>query len=378
MERINALFVVKEQDYACTMAECMRGMKIPIDFTVFLPDCTIDDDKFIKEFDVIITDDKAKVKRLYGIEKNHGICDKSGNIVELVESLEEETYGKIYKYRSLTDIADMIAAYSGRKVVDISKDINNKERGKRKAIIYAVTSGKGGTGCSSIAMGIARDFAVAGGEKVLYMSVGDVHSERSFFAQKSEGNIKEYIYELLYAKLPFYQNHISYFNKDIYGVSSFGTISAENIFMQLSAQDFETFIKAVSIIEDFDRIVIDVGNSRLKSAEYIKEIADGIFYVKTKERDILSCELLDKEKELFGNKLMITENFKISCDVKFEEFFEEQDKEEQIIKEEADVFIVEDEEAFYMVDGLMEIDLSGKFGKSIREIVEYSSSAFCL
>ena len=375
MERIKALFVSEDVEYAATVAACMRSINVPADFTI-TSEFT---DAYAKneEFDIRIIDLGKQQMESY----REFISDKldGDNLLFLTDNAYDKANLDVaYKYSSLLEIAD--------KIISKAHRWNHKEVSSvsmKKCSIYAVCASKGGVGCSSIAVGIARDFALPGNQKVLYISIGDIHGERFFFDQKAEGNIKEYIYEYLYGSGPFYEKRDCYFNSDLYGVKSFNTSSWKNRFNELNAGELSGIIGEIASEDMFDRIIVDTGNVRNEISAQIKEMADRIIYVEGCYDTALESELKNEDYNKYMDKIISVKNFMPSVDRSLDDFFEddfeENDESEAAEKSKAElenIYIVKDDKAFSVTDGIIDIDISGDFGKGIRQLISRLASGF--
>lgn len=375
MERIKALFVSEDVEYAATVAACMRSINVPADFTI-TSEFT---DAYAKneEFDIRIIDLGKQQMESY----REFISDKldGDNLLFLTDNAYDKANLDVaYKYSSLLEIADKIISKAHRWN---HKDISSV--GMTKCSIYAVCAFKGGVGCSSIALGIARDFALPGNQRVLYISIGDIHGERFFFDQKAEGNIKEYIYEYLYGSGPFYEKRDYYFNSDLYGVKSFNTSSWKNRFNELNAGELSGIIGEIASEDMFDRIIVDTGNVRNEISAQIKEMADRIIYVEGCYDTALESELKNEDYDKYGDKMISVKNFMPSVDRSLDEFFEDDFNDEEKLTSEGekliepmDIHIIKDDKAFSLVDGIVDIDISGDFGKGIRQLISCMASGF--
>ncbi len=374
MERINTILFISDEEYTKALITCMQSARLPIDFTVCEEATKLDEifkDKY-KNFDLLITDTK---KVLDFIEED------VIHIMYISEDREKcKTENILYKYSNMTEAADKIFEVCGKKRGVPFETV--QAEANAKCMIYAVTASKGGIGASSVAVGIAKDFALAGSKNVLYLSIGAWHCERRYFMPSSEmpqGNLREYLYEIKYAKKPFYENKTSYFSRDLYGIYSFNTTTFENILMDLSIDDFEIFLMKLRATGLFDVIIFDIGACASEYADCAKNISDFIICLTESAPDVFEEVLLRREQKKFAQKLVVAENFKIISAPKFEEFFSESEEPEEVKSEkEKRVFIARDDDAFSMINGVREIDISGKFGRSIRELVEKCSNAFCL
>lgn len=375
MERIKALFVSEDVEYAAAVAACMRSINVPADFTL-TSEFT---DVYAKneEFDVCIIDLGKQQIESY----REFISDKleGDNILFLTDNeYDNANLDVAYKYSRLLEIAD--------KIVSKAHRWNHKEVssvGMKKCSIYAVCASKGGVGCSSIAVGIARDFALPGNQRVLYISIGDIHEERLFFEQKAEGNLKEYIYEYLYGSGPFYDKRESYFNSDLYGVKSFNTSSWKNRFNELNVGEFSGILNAITSEDIFERIIVDVGTVRNELSAQIKDVADRIIYVEGCYDTALESELKNEDHNKYMDKIISVKNFmpsvNRSLDDFFEDDFEESDEPKAAEKSKAefgDIHIIKDDKAFSLADGIIDIDISGDFGKGIRQLISRMASGF--
>lgn len=381
MERIKAAFLSTDTEYTSAVAACMRSMGIPADFTLLREYSDIKDNE---KYDIYIVDFEAG-QTLYDHTEEHHISDDANTLFLTGDTKDRGQESYIYKYSSLASIADMIVA-TARKWRN--EDVSSSDM--RSCSIYMVYSVAGGSGCSSIAMGLARDFASSGDQRVLYISIGDIHGERIFFEQKAEGNIKEFIYEYLYGTGCLYEKRSSYFNKDLHGVMAFNTSSYRNRIGEMTGGEASGMIRNLADGTLFDKIIIDAGQVRNEISAQIKEMADRIVVVKGSKDTLLSDELINEDKKSFGEKMIAVENFMPSLDRGLDDFFDDRQEDhdignENVISEKPQkekicemIHIENDEKAFTITDGIVDIDISGAFGKGIRQLVCAIASGFCL
>ena len=128
---------------------------------------------------------------------------------------------------------------------------------------------------------------------------------------------------------------------------------------------------------------MDVGTARNELSAQIKDMADRIIYVEKSCDTSLEIELKREDYDKYGDKMISVKNFMPSVDRSLDEFFEDDFNDEEKLTSEGekliepmDIHIIKDDKAFSLADGIVDIDISGDFGKGIRQLISCMASGF--
>lgn len=123
--------------------------------------------------------------------------------------------------------------------------------------ITGVCSARGGTGCSSIAIGIAQELQRARKESVLYVSLDMIPFSPT--AEECEMNINRLLFNFL--TRGFRKEDLeACLSSDEYRVSYLNYVRPYNRLLQITDREFVKFISAVSESGLFTHIVLDIGS----------------------------------------------------------------------------------------------------------------------
>ena len=318
----------------------------------------------------------------------------------------------VYKFKKLslvlTDFMDIYTYFTGRTMGSIFSTSNSCK-------IYSVTSSMGGVGATSIAMGLAEDMAYAGGNRTLYLSLGEYHQELNFAKGTNGKNLREYLYDLFYGNRAYCGNIFSYLTSLKDNLYMFNVTEGRSQFSSIGDKQFLDFINYLVEKNFFERIVVDIGtnikekwNGVYKQAScniLINNLMDSWyqeqfwmdFYKKTGkinertlmvenhsineiidpsyEKEILKSESIEesKQKSVTGQIAGYFSNFNSTLgNIGKSENLEEKTPLPVVgtrKKKKTKVRILEDKEAFRRNDGFVDINLDSQFGQGIREIV---------
>lgn len=184
----------------------------------------------------------------------------------------------LYKYSSGRSIAsaafDIYSHLSGHSTLKL-------KNGDMRIIGFASFSG--GAGCTTIAMAAGRELCRFRNRKVLYLSMEDVESTEEYL-QDTNGakTIGEYLYRLLgkRAGLPGRSKEIpfpdGFLIKDMFGLEGFRPSGARNPLRELSEDEMDMFLGAMTGCGRFDTILIDFGSCLTEAAMTAMKEAESI------------------------------------------------------------------------------------------------------
>ena len=258
MELINVAILTEDLEYGTALAYSLvrntKGMEVWV-YT--------DPLQMVKESRLIPID-------LTIAEKN---CAAPGDLADfiLVEKYSEEpAHGEtdddvLFKYGNIKNIIDRLylkyTRKTGRQIIsDAAYDCE----------VYTFVSEHGGSGCTSAAMDLAKEFAVYRNRRTLFISLtqfGDAYCPgfredmESCEHEKGAKNLKQYLYQLICRhEAGEYTAIDSYLSVDKDSVCHFIYPDSPNPLLELYENGFLTFIKTITSSGRFDAIIIDAGN----------------------------------------------------------------------------------------------------------------------
>ncbi len=276
MENIFIAIVTDDKEYARSLSLGMlnvcRGFIIRI-FTA---------EEFLtvkKEYDLVLWDGN-EVSRVYGGRIIY-LAEKPS---EVAKNLAEKRFS-IYKYSTAAAIVaavfEIYEALTGRRAVNLRK---------QDVRIFAFTSCRGGTGCTTITMAAAQEMCRFQGKNVLYLSFEELESTGEYM--RNDAGIKGaavYLYELFNKTyigqpnigtstecIPFLDKYII---RDDFGVEAFAPGYGRNPLRELNVGELNKFLASLIDSGRFDVILMDMGQWLSKTAIKCLELAEKIIVV---------------------------------------------------------------------------------------------------
>lgn len=185
----------------------------------------------------------------------------------------------LYRYAAVSviaaDIFDIYAHLTGRSAFFTKK---------QNVRTFGFASARGGTGCTSIAMAVARELCRFYGKRVMYMSFEDIESVYGFMSGHAEKkNIGEFLYRLLGRagdkagrdrdRMPFLD---SYVMRDAFGIEAFVPARGKNPLRELGREDADIFLAAVMGCGRYDVIVFDFASCVTEASFHAMSLAEKI------------------------------------------------------------------------------------------------------
>lgn len=268
-----------------------------------------------KEYDLVLWDGN-EVSRVYG-----------GRIIYLAEKPSEvakniaEKRFCIYKYSTAAAIVaavfEIYEVLTGRRAVNLRK---------QDVRIFAFTSCRGGTGCTTITMAAAQEMCRFQGKKVLYLSFEELESTGEYM--RNDAGIKGaavYLYELFNKAytgrsnigtsaecIPFLDKYII---RDDFGVEAFASGCGRNPLRDLNVGELNKFLASLIDSGRFDVILMDLGQWLSKTAIKCLELAEKIIVVNDMQRsdlryDSYICHVMNNGGEAVMDKVIRVNNDK--------------------------------------------------------------------
>lgn len=252
-----------------------------------------------------------------------------------------------YKYGSVRRLAAGIMAayaeYSGDPVLPLPDG---------RIEVAGFASSSGGTGCTTVSLGVARELTRFYGRKVLYLPLSPFADVAVHFGNSGEGHgLKKYLYHFLSVEDPRRIAIEDFLVCDDYGILTFRPEQGKNpLSDDLGSDVFREFVAALMKSGRFDVLIFDAGCGAGDIEAAVLGMCDGIGCICGRNDDAFEAWLLDGSRSVCGQLLRI----KNRC----------RDEEEEVTAEENTIEIADDPA------GIGEgISLDTDFGLGIRELV---------
>jgi MinD-like ATPase involved in chromosome partitioning or flagellar assembly len=309
-----------------------------------------------REWDLYLTDDMnaSAIRAVYLTE------DPS------LATINEETSCYIlHKYQHIGHISNTLrlahSDYSKSEM--LSDEIEH-------ANIICVCSSSGGTGCTSVALGLCQELTRFHGKKVLYISMEEFESTATHFPDSyhENNNITKFVYSILNVNASCNATPTGYMLKDEYGVFAFHPARGRNPLRDLNGNEFVKFINHITKEKLFTDLVLDCGNGLDDSIVSTFSLSAVIFHVTGKN--------LDRNRRTtylrtVANRLAIKNTSGIKDVLNF---YVEKEVEDgaPLIEETIEELIIEDDSASLdFVNGRSVISLDKMFGQGIRDLAQH-------
>lgn len=268
-----------------------------------------------KEYDLVLWDGN-EVSRVYGGRIIY-LAEKPS---EVAKNLAEKRFS-IYKYSTAAAIVaavfEIYEALTGRRAVNLRK---------QDVRIFAFTSCRGGTGCTTITMAAAQEMCRFQGKNVLYLSFEELESTGEYM--RNDAGIKGaavYLYELFNKTytgqsnigtstdcIPFLDKYII---RDDFGVEAFAPGYGRNPLRELNVGELNKFLASLIDSGRFDVILMDMGQWLSKTAIKCLELAEKVIVVNDMTRsgmryDSYICHVINNGGEAVMDKVIKVNNDK--------------------------------------------------------------------
>ena len=265
---------MKDYEFAKVLGEAISMTRSIISTTVIVNALTEEEDK----------DKNNELKKslsnqdLILLEENmEGWSDKTGSVTgkndfEYMEELKDKILllsrekskinnNKIYRFSRITDICEKIIL---RYDLVYEKSLHNNKFISINKII-SLFSFEGGSGCTSIGIGIAKNLTKYMDKKVCYLSLEEIQTVKKYFKiPEDKKSIEEFSYYFLSNKKV---NPDIFLMSDSIGVKTFVPAKGINPLYSFTEEEFEKLIDYLG--EYFDYIIIDVGKGNFNKKDWI-------------------------------------------------------------------------------------------------------------
>ncbi len=293
LERVKTMIIVnidlKDKEF-----EKRLGMTLSSSFNVNLSDKNAEGNVFITDY----TDETACRDGVIYLADKKELC--GGNIVYRFESAEQICKKILYEYCRYYD--DYTQAALGSP-----------------CSITGVCSARGGTGSSSIAVGIAQELQRTRKERVLYVSLDMIPFSPA--GEECEMNINRLLFNFL--TRGFRKEDLeACLSSDEYRVSYLNYARPYNRLLQIKAGEFVKFISNVAESGMFTHIVLDIGSGIGSVYDSAVSLCGTIVKVRDENADIcMKDRVYDAHiRELAaGNIINVVNRFTAADDVEAED-----------------------------------------------------------
>jgi cellulose biosynthesis protein BcsQ len=356
MEIINVLLVGKDMEYCKALTESIT--KLSNEIMISLCDA-----KDISMIDM----DKQQLILLEGEKIGEEFFDDK-KFVLMVESKNEACLNienkvfRLYKYENVKELVRIIYiifnAITEKSIITIS-DNNCK--------LISVFSSFGGSGKTSVSLGLAQELVRFRGKKTLYINYEECDGTWNYFDFQSENifdSIGNYLYYLNKGK-PFDAN--VFLKEDEYGVNYFKPNLGRNQLRELLQKDLLLFINNLKETNLFDYIIFDCLACLDDSTLWLLKNSSNIIYLAECLKDFNNGSLSRRDTgvlEYLENKF--NSSFKEKLITVYNKY---QFMELNIINEIA-ACIETDFDSFQTVKGINKINIERGFGEGIKSIAD--------
>ncbi len=266
MEKIRIAVITEDIEYGLALAVALTESQKRLTVEIFDKD---DEDAAI---------DSGADLMLY----DHPGERRKENAIELVEkeSLVDNKKFKFYKYGNVRYLsADLIFAYgelTGREIVF------PEEKG---VAVYTFSSARGGSGCTSVAMGCAQELKRFRGERVIYISLEEIESTARYMCTEGGKGITEFLYYLLSGRERICSCIEDFVCADDYGVEAFRPGKGINPLRNLNEEEFMRFFNYILRCGRYDIVIFDAGNFLNEISIKAMDMSDKVCTVTTQREE---------------------------------------------------------------------------------------------
>jgi len=350
MKAINVYLETKDEDYSIALAKSLQQHGKYFSIQVG----NTHQEQY--EWDLYLTDDmNASAERTVYLTEDPTLA--TVNV--------ENTCYILYKYQHIGHISNILRlAHSDYSKSEILSDETEQ------ANIISICSASGGTGCTSVALGVCQELTRFHGKKVLYISMEEFESISTYYpdAYHETNNITKFVYSILNKNDCCSYTPEGYMMKDEYGVFAFYPAKGRNPLRELTGKEFIKFINHLTKEKLFTNLILDCGNGLDDSIVSAYQLSEIIFNVIGKSPDL---NRRANYLRTVASRLSIRDttgirdvfNLYIAPETENGESLSETKKEQLTIEEDC--------ASFEIINGRRVISIDKMFGQGIREIVQH-------
>lgn len=365
MNLINILLIGKDMQYCKALSESLA--ELSKEMMITLCDQSAITLLNSDNHTLLLVEGNLSVEKLQG---NLGVKKLQGNdnCILLVESKQEEIIdieNKIfclYKYENVKEIIRMLFtiynSLTGKSVTTIG-DNNSK--------IISVFSGYGGSGKTSISLGLAQEFVRFRGKKVLYINYEECEGTWNYMDFQSENKYDSIGNYLYYLNKGIEIDLKAFLKQDVYGVSYFKPSLGRNQLKGLCTEDLCKFTNKLIATNQFEYIIFDCHICLDESTLWLLKNSCWIVYLaeNTHNANFDSCAIKD-----IGIIKYIESKFNGSIAEKLIKVYNKVQVEDIETNIEEFVIIGMDPGSFQIQNELIKINIEREFGEGIKSIAD--------
>ncbi len=346
MEIISIILATYDQDYAKALTKCITEDNPNLVFKLLQPEELCELNSF-DGIDIILSDKVLDIKSDYlMLLEKRSDCNK--------DDLKKIT---LYKYDTAENIYNaIILEYCMKTGYRLFRPMLKKSQ----TILFC--SAEGGTGKTSVALGLAQELTRYHGKKVLYISYEEFESTNSYFKESKEKSITNYLY-YIYKNKKNIAPVDSFTVSDDYGVKSFSSLGGRNQLKLLNVEELSDLFNIIQENGDFDYIFIDNDTSLKEENLWLFSICDKICKIekwgnKTKEESFIKYLKHSLGDHIFDKMITVINFF---------------DSDECSTENMGKIFIEKDDESFSLCKNeegneIININIDQEFGMGIKEL----------
>jgi hypothetical protein len=278
----------------------------------------------------------------------------------------------VYKYQPSGRISKILKlAYS------LYSEMEMLSQNCEEANIISVCSSTGGTGCTSVAMGLCMELSRFHQQRVLYLNLEEFESTGMFFGEDCGGlqNITGYLYRVVYeqgGKIPSVVGYLTQNEHDIY---AFRPSRGRNPLRELNESEFVKFMNAVLKEGLFSHVIVDCGTGMDDAIISAMRLSSKVCHLSSKSSHQTRTQTyLQTAKHKTGatdqENWVFVSNFQHMpyADLEDNLFFKDETGNENQT-ETSGFKIPTDASSFAMIDGHMKIEMDKWFGNGVRNLL---------
>jgi MinD-like ATPase involved in chromosome partitioning or flagellar assembly len=353
MKTINILLDTNDLDYSTAFSKSLLLYSKFFSIQISNPQLTQNEGY---EWDIYLTDDmNSTAQKIVFMTEEPA----------LATSDEENSLYIIYKYQHIGQIANLLRLahcnYSKTEMLSDETEHSN---------IIGVCSSSGGSGCTSVALGICQELTRFYGKKTLYISMEEFESTGIHFPNSGDktNNITRFIYGMIHKDNSRSRTPLGYMIHDDYGVYAFHPASGRNPLRELNESEFIQFINRITAEKFFTDLIIDCGNGLDNSIVSALQLSSRIFHVTGK---IPSIQRKENYLRTLENRLGTKAMTDITKVINFYGSDEVDEMESMVEAKSTELTIEEDFSSFEDLNGHKIISLDKMFGQGIRDLVQH-------
>lgn len=350
MELITILFITDDLDYARALSTCVAVENSKMFFTI------ISSEDFYHypqkdEYKLILVDYMIKTEETGFII-----------LVEVQEPFNNSNQNQhLYRYDTAERLSqELMLLYCKKTGSKFIKPI----KGSGQTVFFC--SATGGTGKTSVALGLAQELVRFHGKRVLYINYEEFQSTDKYFRPDEEKSLDFYLY---YMET---NNNLcriidSFIITDSYGICTFSGSKGRNPLKLLNVQEMDKFMEMVQQAGSFDFILIDGDSSLNEETLWLISACDKICNISSSEIDIKQIHynnylVHSLGRQIFDKTVEVINFYPRETEAEFQEFPEK-------------IYIDYDTDSFYTRENdehlqLITINIEKEFGDGIKRLSE--------